>query len=104
MAGAFEPEFVDLSAFGADGLVAQISYATWRDTPGYPTIPPSFASPYADAFKWGDPHAGQPATITYRFDPASEWTPGEQAAFQGAMALWMAVANVKIVEVEDAAQ
>lgn len=97
MATPLEAEIVVLSAVGADGLVAGQSYATWRDFIPRGSIPAGYANT-AEAFKWGDSRPGTGATITYWYDPASEWELGERQAFEAAMGLWMAVANVELRE------
>jgi|FEC22Drversion2_1045045.scaffolds.fasta_scaffold00842_9 Peptidase M10 serralysin C terminal/Domain of unknown function (DUF4114) len=95
MTNPLEAEIADLSAVDAHGLVAAVSYGTWRDAPGYPTIPATYGST-SDAFKWGGATPGTTATITYWYDTASGWTDAEKQAFDGAFGLWTAVANVTI--------
>lgn len=99
MAEPYESEIVVLSGVDDQGLIAQVSYATWRDVPGYPVIPPAYNASTADAFKWGTATPGTGATINYWFNDAHDWTADQVAAFKAAMALWMAVANVDLVEV-----
>ncbi|HZX85930.1 MAG TPA: M10 family metallopeptidase C-terminal domain-containing protein [Reyranella sp.] len=95
MAAPYEAEIAVLSAVGADGLVAGQSYATWRDFVPRGSIPAGYAGT-AEAFKWGDARPGTGATITYWFDTTSGWSLGERQAFEAAMGLWMAVANVEL--------
>lgn len=84
--GIYENEVAYISGVGADNLVASHSFHTWVSGNVY-----GYAS---DARKWGDPTPGTGATISYGFDTASRWTPGEQAAFTAAMHLWQAEANI----------
>ena len=102
MSTSLESEVAVISGVDADGRVAEISYATWRDKQRYPTVPPGYADT-ADLFKWGEPQVNIGATITYWFDTASAWSSDERAAFVGAMALWSAVANVVINPSADSA-
>ena len=95
MSTPYESEVAVLSGIDEAGRVAQYSYATWRDKLPYPVVPAAYAGT-ADLFKWGGAQPGTGATITYWFDPASNWSNDERAAFVGAMALWSAVANVVI--------
>jgi hypothetical protein len=97
MADPWESEVAALSAVDENDLVAALSYGTWRDAPGYPTIPAQYGET-SDAFKWGNATPGTTATITYWFDTASDWSEDEQSAFEAAMGLWSAVANVTITE------
>jgi len=55
------------------------------------------------ATKWGSGTPGTGADVTYSFASASNWTASEQAAWQGGLALWSAVANIKFTETADAA-
>lgn len=100
MAEPYEDEVATISGIDANGLVAAYSYATWRDFQPYPSVPPQYAGT-ADVFKWGNATPGTGATITYYFDPAASWTADEQWAFQSTMALWSAVANVRMVATAD---
>lgn len=102
MSAPYESEVATLSAVDENGLVAATSYATWRDFQPYPSEPARYAET-ADAFKWGSGTPGTGATINYWFDPASNWSDDEQNAFEGAMALWSAVANVTLVAADSQA-
>jgi hypothetical protein len=54
------------------------------------------------ATKWGSDTPGTSADVTYAFATASNWTASEKAAWQGGLALWSAVANIKFFELADA--
>lgn len=102
MTNPLEAEVAVLSGVDENGLVAARSYGTWRDAPGYPTIPATYGST-SDAFKWGGATPGTTATITYWYDAGSGWTDAEEQAFDSAFGLWTAVANVTIREATSAA-
>ena len=53
--------------------------------------------------KWGSNGRRNGADVTYSFATTSNWTAGEKAAWQGGLALWSAVANIKFIETIDAA-
>ena len=58
----------------------------------------------SSAVKWGD--SGTPGTganVSYFFTTDSGWSASEKAAWQGGLALWSAVANIKFAEAADAA-
>jgi serralysin len=65
------------------GLMAQ-SYASWGGDD-----PATYSTNFGIAANWG---AG--ATVTYAFNPASNYTAAEQAAYVTALKLWSAVANI----------
>ena len=50
------------------------------------------------AFKWGEQTLGTGATITFFFDPRSEFTDTEKATFVKGMAMWSSVADVTFEE------
>lgn len=58
----------------------------------------------SNAFKWGAATAGTSATVTYAFDPTSNFTADEKATVREAFANWAAVANITFVETNDPAQ
>ena len=55
------------------------------------------------AAKWGSGTPGTGADVTYAFAAASDWTASEKAAWQGGLALWSAVADIKFIAAADAA-
>lgn len=87
-----EQEVTYISGVTAQGAIASQSFATWNDDS------PATYGPIADEAKWGLPTAGTGATISYAFDPVSNWTATEKAAFVATMDLWSAVANVTFTE------
>jgi serralysin len=81
-----------LNGLTAGGTVAATAYWTWnRDSPATYT-------PLSHAFKQGDPTPGTGATISYNFDPLSNWTDTEEEGFRAALRLWSAVANIHFTE------
>jgi serralysin len=94
-----------ISGVNADGTVAAKSFKTWTGT-----TPAVYRSTYSFASKWGGatPTTGSLAgssggTVYYYFDPAANWTAGEQASFTACFALWSAVANITFVQTTDTA-
>ena len=75
------------------GSVAPTSFWTWNNNQ------PATYGPTSDEGKWGSPTAGAGATITYAFNPASNWTATEESAFATTMSLWSAFANVTFTNV-----
>lgn len=84
-----------ISGVDAAGHVASFSFHTWsgKADRSYLTV--------SDARKWGSATPGTGATVTYGFDPASNWTPTEQNSFIASMHLWQAEANIHFVAAAD---
>ena len=101
MTNPYDSEVAFISGVGAEDRVVPVSFGTW-EAAGMP-VPPGYSTPVANVFKWGSATPGTTAAITYAFDSASGWTPGEQAAFQGGMLLWEAIANVTFAPATSAA-
>jgi len=88
-----------------DNLVS-VNYWNWT----YNSDPPTYAAPATGtAHKWEA--AGQAAvagtsggTITYYFDPASNWTASQEQAFISSLTLWSDYANVTFQQVTSASQ
>jgi Ca2+-binding RTX toxin-like protein len=98
-----DPQVTFLSKVTSDGHVASESYGTWDGT-----IPATYKSDLSDAAKWGDPNLSPTGSaggnVTYWFDTNSQWsTDVEQPAFESALALWSALANITFSEATDAA-
>jgi hypothetical protein len=55
------------------------------------------------AAKWDSGTPGTGADVTYAFAAASDWTASEKAAWEGGLALWSAVADIKFIAAADAA-
>ena len=79
-----------LSGVNADGTLASPTFATHNgDTPDtYGTM--------SRQFHWGPANAAGTGggTLTYEFDPDSNWTATEQAALASSLSMWSAVANI----------
>lgn len=88
-----QAETTFISGIDASGLLAGQSYWTWNsDSPA--TYDP--AQNYTA--KFGAATVGSGTTITYSFDPGSNWTEVERSAFASTASLWSAVANVRFVQ------
>ncbi|MBW8910394.1 MAG: M10 family metallopeptidase C-terminal domain-containing protein, partial [Sphingomonas sp.] len=88
-----EQEVTYLSGITAGGTLASQSFWTWNEDD-----PATYDPGQNFSAKFGTGTAGTGATITYRFDTASNWTAVERAAFSATAALWSAVANVTFTE------
>lgn len=80
-----------------DGRLATIT--GWRHTrePG----PPQYDN-VGSAHKWNGGKAGTSGgVVTYAFDPASNWTTGEQSSFSNAFQLWSNYTNISLAETQD---
>jgi serralysin len=84
-----EQEVTFLSGVTGQGTVAAASFWTWNDDD-----PATYSSVLSYEAKWGETRAGTGGSMTVAFNPASNWTPTEQAAFTAAMHLWSAETNV----------
>jgi len=91
-----EGEVAFISGVAENGTVVSNSYWTMLLRAVGNTVE-SFAT------KWGSGTPSTGADVTYSFASASNWTASEQAAWQGGLALWSAVANIKFTETADAA-
>jgi serralysin len=94
-----ENEVAFLSGVDASGHVAATSFHTWVGE-GDPHQPGSFLN-ISDVRKWGSNVAGTGATVTFGFDPGSDWTTTEQNSFIASMHLWQAEANIHFVAADD---
>jgi Peptidase M10 serralysin C terminal len=85
-----QDEVAFISSVNADGTLAQHSYYGWDgDTPA------TYTSGWTTARKWGGSTAGTSGgTVSYYFDPSSNWSATEQKWFVAGLALWSAVANI----------
>ena len=97
---AYPPEYNEalvtyISGVDASGHVASTSFHTWSGTADR-----SYLS-VSDAQKWGSATAGTGATVSYGFDPGSDWTATERNSFIAAMHLWQAEANIHFVAASD---
>ena len=86
---ALDPEVAFLSGFASDGSLAPIAFATLKSgkTGTY--------APASHQFKWGRPRAGTAGgTVSYGFDPASDWSAAEQAVLVAGLTLWSDEADI----------
>ena len=82
-----------ISGVNPDGTIAATSFKSWN----YNT--PATYSSYSSAQKWGGTTAGSSGgTVTYYFDPNSNWSATEQSWLAAGLALWSAVANITFVQ------
>jgi len=84
-----DTEVTFISGVTPQGTIAAQSFWTWADND-----PATYTSTSYEA-KWGQTHAGTAGALTVAFSPDSNWTDTEKSAFQAAMDLWSAEANVK---------
>ncbi len=79
-----------ISGVNPNGTIASQSFQTWQgDAPAH------YNSQISDAVKWGANTAETSGgTVSYYFDPSSNWTPTEEGVFREGLALWSAVANI----------
>jgi serralysin len=77
---AVDPEVTFVSGIDANGKVGTTSFERWSNS--FP-------------FKWGSATIGSSGgTVTYRFDPASNWTDVEKQGWTSGFALWSAYATI----------
>lgn len=88
-------EVTYLTGITAQGVIAAENFWTWNSDFPATYGPDNFVS------KWGPSQAGSPGQIGYAFEPASNWTITEKAAFTASMDLWSAIANVSFTELAD---
>jgi serralysin len=91
-----ENEVAFLSGVDASGHVAAGSFQTWGGNND-----PTHYLDVSNARKWGSPVAGTGASVTFGFDPASQWTTTEQNSFVASMHLWQAEANIHFTAAAD---
>jgi Peptidase M10 serralysin C terminal/CARDB len=88
-----DAELTFLNGITSASKIAATSFWTWNNNN------PATYSNSSWAAKWGSPTPGTPGgTVAYAFDPASNWTPAEQAALVSGLALWSAVANITFAQ------
>ncbi len=98
MASEYESVVAFLSGVDKSDRIAATAFRTWVGG----SNPADYNQTYSTAAKWGDTEPGTPGAVTYWFDGGSEWSPGEQGAFEACMALWAAVADVTITKAASA--
>ena len=87
-------EVTFISGLNPDGTLAFYSYQAWNSD-----NPPTYDGGFTLAAKWfanasANKAATPGGTVTYYFDPASNWSTTEQNAFSSGLALWSSVANI----------
>lgn len=93
----YESEVAYISGVTSSGTVAATSFHTWNND-----SPPTYGT-VSGAAKWGSPTPGTSGgTVTYYYDPASNWTGAEQAALREGLSLWSAVANISFAQTTNA--
>lgn len=83
-----ETEISFISGVTAQGRIAAKSFWTWADND-----PATYDNTSFEA-KWGETRAGTAGALTVAFKPDSNWSDTEKAAFNSAMHLWSAEANI----------
>ena len=79
-----------LSGFDRSGRLAPQSFASWNGD-----FPATYSA-RSQQFKWGKGFAGLPGgTVTYAFDPSSNWTQAERSVFVAGLTLWSDEANIR---------
>ncbi|MBW8743464.1 MAG: peptidase M10, serralysin-like protein, partial [Sphingomonas sp.] len=91
-----ESEISFISGVTAQGTIAAKSYWSWADNS------PATYNRTSTEGKWGETRAGTAGALTVAFDPASNWTDTEKAAFTASMHLWSAEANITFDPVSNA--
>ena len=91
-----ESEISFISGVTAQGTIAAKSYWSWADNS------PATYNRTSTEGKWGETRAGTPGALTVAFDPASNWTDTEKAAFTASMHLWSAETNITFNPVSNA--
>jgi hypothetical protein len=83
-----------ISGVNSNGSIVQNAYWGWdRNNPA------TYASGRTAARKFGGTSAGSSGgTVSYYFDPASNWSATEQSWMAAGLALWSAVANITFVQ------
>ncbi len=83
-----------LAGITAAGIVVSPSFSTLLNE-ATATTPATYETATSQAYKWGSATPGTPSgTITFAYNPASNYTGTEKAIYESSMALWSAVANV----------
>lgn len=83
---------------GTTYTVARTSYNAW-DVNNPATYGLGDANDKSFAFKWGHSQIGASgSTVGYWFDAGSNWTAAEQNAFEAALGLWSALADISFAE------
>lgn len=89
-------EFEYISGVTPGGAISPTSFWTWNEDD-----PATYSTTKAYEAEWGASTAGTPATLTYAFTSASNWSVTEQAAFTATLHLWSAEAGINFHLVAD---
>ena len=101
MSASLGDEVAFISNVNADGTLALNSFDSWNDG----TIPADYSGGFTSAMKWGGITAGTPGgTVTYYFNPASNWNSTEQNFLAAGLALWSDIANISFALTTNPAQ
>ena len=101
---SFQDETDFVSGISSAGVVISPTFATYNGegtdkTPTNPNGTATYNSTTSMQFKWGSGTPGTASgTISYGFDPASNYTTVEIGLFQSSMALWSAEANITFAQ------
>ena len=94
MPPSLDDEVAFISNVNADGTLALQSYGSWNDG----TVPADYSGGFTNALKWGGITAGTSGgTVSYYFNPASNWNSTEQTFLAAGLALWADIANISFV-------
>ena len=93
-------EVAFISSVNANGTLARYGYYSWNgDNPAI------YNSVTTAAVKWGATMAGAAGgTVSYYFNPASNWTSVEKQQLAAGLAMWSAVANISFALTTNSAQ
>jgi len=83
------------------GTLNTTNFWNWNDN--NPATYGGSNSPSGTTFKAGSTTVGTPGTITYYFDPGSDWTAAEETGLKAAMQLWSDESGVSFVQASSAA-
>ncbi len=83
-----ESEITFISGVTAQGTIAAKSFWSWADND------PATYNNTSTEGKWGEARAGTAGVLTVAFNPDSNWTDTEKAAFTASMHLWSAETNI----------
>jgi len=92
-----QTEITFMSGVTPQGTNAATSFWTWNR----PTNPATYSSYLSYEAKWGPDRAGTGGSLSIGFDPSSNWSDTEKAAFTAATKLWSAEANITFTIVGD---
>jgi hypothetical protein len=93
-------EVAFISGVNANGTLPLDAFAAWNSD-----NPATYTGGFTESYKWGPDTAATPGgTISYYFDPASNWNATEEQSLSAGLALWSAIANINFVQTTNASQ